>query len=98
MISTTGNLTTSDGLMFVNPLINICLISGDKFQPIKAVLYIGEVKYHVQPDMSEEPYFKSNYELLTFNYFFDTTDFDIIQNEVINNLSELYLNCTFEKI
>ena len=97
MISTTGNLTTSDGLTFINPLINICIIDGSKFQPLQAVLYIGKIEQGINPDQTTTPFFKSSYELLTLNYNIDGYSFEEVQSMVINDLSNLFLNCTFEK-
>ena len=98
MIQVTGNLKTIDGLTFTNPLININLISPSKFQPVKANLFIGTIEQYPNPDDTLSDYFKSIYELFTFNYNTNNTDFLFIQNLVIIDLEAMHPDCTFEVV
>ena len=98
MIQTIGNLKTSDGLIFENPLININLISSSKFSPVKAQLFIGYIAEGINPDDTTTEYFYSTYELITFNYDTPNTDFLYIQNLVVEDLELLFKDCTFEQI
>jgi hypothetical protein len=96
MIQVTGNLKTIDGLNFTDPLININLISPSKFQPVKANLFIGTIEQGQNPDDTTSDYFKSVYELFTYNYYTNNTDFLYIQNLVILDLELMHPDCTFE--
>jgi hypothetical protein len=98
MIQTIGILKTSEGVTFENPLININLISASKFNPVKAELFIGQIKENIEPDDTTIQYFYSTYELITFNYNTPNTDFLYIQNLVVDDLQLLFKDCTFEQI
>jgi hypothetical protein len=98
MIQVTGNLKTSDGLLFENPLININLFSPSKFQPVEANLLIGSIKQWQNVDDTQTDYFKSIYDLLTLKYNTKNTDFLFIESLVIADLELLFTNCTFEQI
>jgi hypothetical protein len=98
MIQTIGILKTSEGLIFEDPLININLMSQSKFNPVKAQLFIGNIKEGINPDDTTTNYFYSTYELITFNYNTPNTDFLYIQNLVVDDLQLLFKDCTFEQI
>jgi len=98
MIQVIGNLTTIDGLTFTNPLININLISPSKFQPVKANLFIGIIEQGHNPDDTTSDYFKSIYDLCTFNYITNNTDFLYIQNLVIIDLEAMHPDCTYQVV
>jgi len=98
MIQVKGSLKTIDGLTFTNPLININLISPSKFQPVKANLFIGTIEQGQNPNNTTSDYFKSTYELCTFNYITNNTDFLYIQNLVIIDLKAMHPKCTFEVV
>ena len=95
MIQVTGDFKTIDGLTFTNPLININLISPSKFQPVKANLFIGTIEQGQNPDDTTSDYFKSIYDLCTFNYITNNTNFLYIQNLVIIDLQAMHRDCTF---
>jgi hypothetical protein len=98
MIQVIGNLTTIDGLIFKDPLININLFSPSKFQPVKANLLIGRIEEIINPDETTIPFFKSIYDLITFNYLTSNTEFLYIEGLVISDLQLLFQDCTFEQI
>lgn len=91
MIQATGTIMDANGVSeYVNPLINIYMVSGSKFQPAQGVAQVGKVV-----TQGEYEYFNGVAQIGTFNYELPNPSFEQIQETVKSGLEIAYPDCTF---
>lgn len=89
MIQATGTINLNNGLQSTNPIINIYLISSDKFKPTLGIAQIGSV---------ESDSFNAVVEIGKYEYIGDNPSFEDVQSSVLLGLSNDYPEVTFEVI
>lgn len=89
MIQATGTINLNNGLQSTNPIINIYLISLDKFKPTLGIAQIGSV---------ESDSFNAVIEIGRYEYIGENPSFEDVQSSVLLGLSNDYPEVTFEVI
>ena len=91
MIQATGTIMDANGVSeYVNPLINIYMVSPSKYQTSQGVAQVGKVV--TQNEISS---FSAVSSVGTYNYQAANPSFEEVQNTVKAGLEIDYPNCTF---
>jgi len=91
MIQANGIIKDSNGVTeYANPLINVYMNSGSKFQPTIGVAQVGKI---VEQNQSES--FNAIASIGTYEYTLANPSFEEIQNVVLAGLQADYPQVTF---
>ena len=91
MIQANGTILDANGVSeYVNPLINIYMNSGSKFQPTIGVAQIGKIVMQ-----GETESFNAVAQIGTYEYIAPNPSFEEIQNTVLAGLQADYPEVTF---
>ena len=91
MIQANGTILDANGVSeYVNPLINIYMNSGSKFQPTIGVAQIGKIVGE-----GETESFNAVAQVGTYEYIAPNPSFEEVQNTVLAGLQADYPEVTF---